>query len=81
MNNKEKVLFKFQKNQAEQVWFTIGEYQGEQIFHVRIYVKSRMGRDEKYYPTKKGLAFDLDQLGDFFTGVDKLKDFIKNAVE
>ena len=63
------IVFRFPRNENEEVQFSIGEYKDKLYFDIRLFFK---GREDEWRPTKKGLTFSTGHFGEFEKGIEAL---------
>lgn len=78
MSQEENSIFEFQLNVSEKFKIVESEFNGVKYYHLRTYVRSKFsGQEEQYFPTKKGLAFTVNELPKFFMSVLALKNYVE----
>ncbi len=77
MSNDNPVLHEFQKNASEVVRASVGEYNGKDYLHLRIWFKDLADPGGEFHPTKKGLTLSVDLIDDLSEAVEKLKEKLR----
>lgn len=60
-----------ERNPTERIFIEDSEYKGQQLVSLRIYFLSK---EDEWLPTKKGVTFKKDQLGEVLDALTKIKD-------
>ncbi len=63
--------FEIERNPTERIFIEDSEYKGQELVSLRIYFLSK---EEEWLPTKKGVTFKKDQLGEVLEALTKIKD-------
>ncbi len=69
-----KIVGEIQKNSKEVIRASITNYNGRDIFDLRVFYEDKEG---EYKPTKKGIAFSIETFDKVFELIEKAKDTIK----
>ncbi len=77
MSDDNQVLHEFQKNASEVVRASLGEYNGKDYLHLRVFYKAPEDRGGEFHPTKKGLTLSVDLIDDLSEAVEKLKEKLR----
>lgn len=68
--------FEFDKNSQERVVLQFTEYQGHQLFDLRVFW-SDLGDGGKFKPGKKGLTINVSHLGELCEGINKAVEYLQ----
>jgi len=63
--------FEIERNPTERIFVEDSEYKGQELVSLRIYFLSK---EDEWLPTKKGVTFKKDQLGEVLEALTKIKD-------
>lgn len=63
--------FEIERNPTERIFIEDSEYKGQELVSLRIYFLSK---EDEWLPTKKGVTFKKDQLGEVLEALTKIKD-------
>jgi len=66
----QKVIHEIHKNHATVIRISIDMYQGKDYVDVREFY---LGDDDEFHPTKKGVKFSQDLVGDMVKGLKQLQ--------
>ena len=75
MEDKGKEIYRFRRNNQEDVLFKVYEYQGKEFFDVRVWIRETPVVSPDPIPTKKGIRIAMDSLEDFLEGVTELNKY------
>jgi hypothetical protein len=64
-----RVIHSFQKNQEEEIRFSLKEYKERRYLDIRLWFVSP--NDGEYRPTKKGITLSLDHLAEIKRGLER----------
>lgn len=67
---KPQIIYAFQKNQEEEVRFTLRPYKERQYVDLRIWFQPADGGD--YHPTKKGITLSVEYLAELKKGLERV---------
>jgi hypothetical protein len=67
-----RVIDEFDISDNQKLRCQVGEYRGSERIDIRQYIK--VGGDDEFKPTKKGINFNREWIDNFLSMVDKLKD-------
>ena len=63
--------FEIERNPTERIFVEDSEYKGQELVSLRIHFLSK---EDEWLPTKKGVTFKKDQLGEVLEALTKIKD-------
>lgn len=66
------LLARLDKNSAEEIEFHLEEYHGQQYLDIRIWVKGEPSAPGSEQPTKKGIRFNVELLGEFIQALQRI---------
>jgi hypothetical protein len=68
--NQNKLIHEFGKNSTEKVRAEFSNFNGKDLFSLRVYFKAGEGEDD-WKPTKKGICVQLHQIPELKAAIDK----------
>ena len=68
------IISRIRKNSAEEIWVTLGKFEGHDLLNVRAYFRSVEG----FRPTRKGIALDVSKMQELN---DALREFIEENAD
>ena len=74
------LIHEFMKNSAEKVKVEFSNFNGKELFDIRIYFNAK-GADEDWRPTKKGVALSLDLVPELRKAIEKAQGELEKKSE
>lgn len=73
----DKLIYEFDKGPGAKIRFTENRFQGVTYYHIRLFTQPE--GDSNYYPTKKGISFNKDDIPSLLEALDAFKNYVLNG--
>lgn len=81
MENNQKILTEFEKNNFESIRVGLVKYRGNKYVDLRIWVLGDQGDKDSRLPTRKGLRLHVELLSDLIQALQKAKGLIRKSFD